>query len=62
MTKWPGFKMALVVRKMAKYGGTCLASAFAAGKFLGPLIGQLQKIKTEEIITNERSDSSIWKN
>lgn len=42
------------IKRITKYGGGFLASALLAGKIFGPLIGQLQKIKTEEIITNER--------
>lgn len=44
---------------MAKYGGSCLASALIAGKVFGPLIGQLQKIKMEEIISDERYNAGL---
>jgi hypothetical protein len=46
--------MAPVVMRIAKYAGGCLASTLMASKILGPLIGQRQKTKTEEMITDER--------
>ena len=46
--------MSSVVRKIVKYGGSCVASTLILSKTLGPILVQLQKIKTEEIITDER--------
>lgn len=46
--------MSSVVKRAARYGGCCFALALISGKVLGPLIGQLQKKKTDEIISDER--------
>ena len=51
--------MSSVVKRAAKYGGSCLALALVSGKILGPLIGQLQKRKTEEIISDERYEHEL---
>ena len=51
--------MSSVVKRAVKYGGSCFALALISGKLLGPLIGQLQKKKTEEIISDERYTHDI---
>lgn len=51
--------MSSVVKRAAKYGGSCLALALISGKILGPLIGQLQRRKTEEIISDERYEHEL---
>ena len=51
--------MSSVVKRAVKYSGSCFALALISGKILGPLIGQLQKRKTEEIISDERFIQAI---
>lgn len=43
-----------VVKQVAKWGGGCVAGAFVLGKFVTPYLTQLQRIKTEELISDER--------
>jgi hypothetical protein len=43
-----------VVKQAAKWGGTCIAGGFVLGKFVTPYLSQLQRIKTEELISDER--------
>ncbi len=47
-----------VVKQVAKWGGTCITGGFILGKFVTPYLSQLQRIKTEELISDERQEDT----